>query len=133
MEQRSEKTDSLGSERDVDKRSYLQSFSPGGGISQSNISGGEKGRWQQASNQTQKSKQVCALPTLQNGGFALSEILITGKRLHVQNRLEGRVLQCTTKQGFPEISKDPMGRKPIRVPVPLFWARLRQFQFQCQC
>ena len=51
MEQRPERTDRLGSERDVAEGSYLQSFTSGRIISQSNISSREKGWRQQASNQ----------------------------------------------------------------------------------
>ena len=42
MEQRLERTDRLGSERDVGEGSYLQSFTSGRRISQSNISNREK-------------------------------------------------------------------------------------------
>ena len=52
MQQRSERTDILGSERDVAEEN--QSFTSGKRISQSNISSREKGWEQQASNQSKK-------------------------------------------------------------------------------
>ena len=76
MEQRSERTDRLGSKRDVGERSYLPSFTSRRRISQSNISSREEWR-QQASNQSKKPQQICALPVFQNGGFALPNIFIT--------------------------------------------------------
>ena len=84
LEQRSERTDRLGSERDVGEGSYLQSFTSGKRISQSNISSREKGWGQHASNQSTKPQQICALPAFQNGGFALPKNVITEWRLHVQ-------------------------------------------------
>ena len=37
--------------------------------------------------------------------------------------LKDALFQCAAKQGFPEISKISMGRKLVRVPLPLFWTR----------
>ena len=85
MEQISETTDRLGSERDVVERSYLRSFTSGRRISQSNISSREGGWGQQASNQSKKPQQICASPAFQDGGFPLPQVFITEWRLHVQN------------------------------------------------
>ena len=123
MEQRSEKTDRLGSKRDVGEGSYLQSFTSERIISQSNISRREKGWAQQASNQSRKPQQICALPGFQNKGFALSKIVITEWRPHVKNRFKRYIFQCAAKQGVLKISKISMGRKLVRVPLPLFWTR----------
>ena len=71
MEQRSGRTDGLGSERDVGEGSFLQSFTSGRRISQSNISSREKGWGRKPSNQFKYLQQICALPAFQNGGFAL--------------------------------------------------------------
>ena len=85
MEQISETTDRLGSERDVVEGSYLRSFTSGRRISQSNISSREGGWGQQASNQSKKPQQICASPAFQDGGFPLPQVFITEWRLHVQN------------------------------------------------
>ena len=61
MEQRSERTDKLGSEKDVGEGSCLQSFTSGRRISQSNISSREKGWGQQASKQSKKPQQICTM------------------------------------------------------------------------
>ena len=93
------------------------------GFFQSNISSREK-RWvQQVSNQSKKPQQICALPAFQNGGFALPKIVITEWRLYVQNRFKRCIFQCAAKQGFPEISEISMGRKLVRLPLPLFLIR----------
>ena len=88
MEQISETTDRLGSERDVVEGSYLRSFTSGRRISQSNISSREGGWGQQASNQSKIPQQICASPAFQDGGFPLTQIYITEWRLHVQNRFK---------------------------------------------
>ena len=93
------------------------------GFFQSNISSREK-RWvQQVSNQSKKPQLICALPAFQNGGFALPKIFITEWRLYLQNRFKRCIFQCAAKQGFPEISEISMGRKLVRLPLPLFWTR----------
>ena len=33
------------------------------------------------------------------------------------------IFQCAAKQGFPEISTISMGRKLVRIPLPLFWTK----------
>ena len=58
MEQRSERTDRLGRERDVGEGSYLESFTSGKRISQLNISNREKGWGQQASNHSKKPQHI---------------------------------------------------------------------------
>ena len=54
IEQRSKRTDRLGSEKDVQEGSYLQSVESGRRISQLSISSREKGWGQKASNQSKK-------------------------------------------------------------------------------
>ena len=76
----------------------------------------------QASNQSKKPQENCALPEFQNGGFGLPKIFITDWR-HVQNRFKRCIFQCAAKQGAPKISKTPVGRKLVRVPLPQFWTR----------
>ena len=61
MEKRSERTDKLGSEKDVGEGSYLQSFTAERRISQSNISSREKGWGQQVSKQSEKPQQICTM------------------------------------------------------------------------
>ena len=97
MEQRSERTGRFGSERDVRKGSYLQNFTSGKRISQSDISSREKGLWQQGSNQSKKPQQIRALPAFQNERFALPKIFITEWRLRLQNRFKRCIFQCATK------------------------------------
>ena len=89
MEQRSERTDRLGSERDVG-----EGFTSGRRISLSNFSGREKGWDQQACHQSKNPHQICDLPAFQNGGFALTNIFITEWRLHVENRFKRCIFQC---------------------------------------
>ena len=75
------------------------------------------------SNQSNKPQQICALPPFQNGAFARPKVVITKWRLRVQNRFKRCIFQCAAKQGVPEISKILMGRKLVRVHLPLFWTR----------
>ena len=42
-------------------------------------------------------------------------------QLHMQNRFKGCMFQCTTTQGLSKINKISLGRKLVRVPLPLFW------------
>ena len=121
MEQRSERTGRFGSERDVRKGSYLQNFTSGKRISQSDISSREKGLWQQGSNQSKKPQQIRALPAFHNERFALPKIFITEWRLRLQIDLKDAYFSVPLR--VPEISKISMGRKLVRVPIPLFWTR----------
>ena len=41
----------------------------------------------------------------------------------MQNRFKRCIFQCGAKQGVPEISKISMGRKLVRVPLPLPWTK----------
>ena len=46
---------------------------------------------------------------------------MTKKGLHVQNRLEGCILQRSSTQRFTKLSTVSLGRKLVRVPVPMLW------------
>ena len=61
------------------------------------------------------------LQALQDGRFAPSEIYVAGRGLHVQNRPEGCILQCSSTQKFTKIRNVSLGRQLVRVPVPMLW------------
>ena len=65
------------------------------------------------------SELVQSLQTLQDGKFALSEICVAKRGLHVQHRPEGCILQRSSTQGFTKISTVSLGRKLVRVPAPM--------------
>ena len=89
MEQRSGRTDGLGSERDVGEGSFLQSFTSGRRISQSNISSREKGWGQQASKQSKKPQQICTMCKIDLKDAFLSVPLSRESRKLVRFQWEG--------------------------------------------
>ena len=64
---------------------------------------------------------VYSLQTLQGRIFALSEVYVAKKGLHVENRSQGRILQRSFTQRFTKISTVSLGRKLVQVPVPRLW------------
>ena len=54
-------------------------------------------------------------------GFALSGVYVANGELHVQNRSEGCILQCSSTQRFTKSSTLSLGRELVRIPVSLFW------------
>ena len=67
------------------------------------------------------SESVCSLQTHQDGRFALSEVCVAEKQLHVQSRPEGCTLQRSSAQRFTKISTVSWVRKLERVPVTMLW------------
>ena len=114
MEQRLERTDRLGSERDVG-----EGLTSGRRISLSNFSGREKGRDQQACHQSKNPHQICDLPAFQIEGFAPTNIFIIEWRLHVENRFKRCIFQCALYKN---------SRKLLR----FRWKR-NLYEFLCLC
>ena len=52
-----------------------------------------------------------------------------GKRLHVQNRLEGRLFYNTSRQIMSSFGEVFMGRESLRIPVSVFWSRTSPSSF----
>ena len=84
----------------------------------------QKRRRQPTSHISERSESVHSLQTLQDGRFALSEVCVVKRGLHVENRPEGCILQCSSTQRFTKISTVFLGRELVRVPVPLLWFRI---------
>ena len=92
-------------------------------ISEQPVCNQEK-RWGKQTNyKFEKFKQFHTLSPFQNGKFAFTKRSTAAKRFYVQNRPKRRLFLRTNKQKLKKISEISMGRKPIRVPLPLFWSR----------
>ena len=60
---------------------------------------------------------MCTLNALQNRKFTGFKINDEGKRLRVQNRLEGRLFYSTSRQIMPSFGENVMGRESLWIPV----------------
>ena len=115
------KTSRSGSEGNAGKGFYFKSLSLKRGIFEQFVSDRQK-RWREPTNHKfEGSELVHSLQTLQDGRFALPEICVAKRGLHVQNRPEGCILQCSSTQRFTKISTVSSGRELVRVPVPMLW------------
>jgi len=77
---------------------------------------------QQTSNQSQTSKCLYTLPSLQNGRFTSSERSVERERLHVQDRFERRLLLCSSSPESTKVYSFSMGGRTVRIPLSLFRA-----------
>ena len=71
-------------------------------------------------------ESVCTLYALQNGKFPDFD---EGKRLHVQNRFEGRLFYSVSRQIMSSFSEIFMGRESLPITVSLFWSRTSPSSF----
>ena len=69
--------------------------------------------------QYEGSESVYSLQTLQDGRFALSDVCVAERGLHMQSRPEGCILQRSSTQRFTKISTVSLVRKLARVPEPM--------------
>ena len=77
-------------------------------------------RWREPSSQKfEGSESVHSLQTLQDGRFL--KVCVAKKGLHVQNRPEGCILQRSSTQRLMKLSTVSLGRKLVRVSVPILW------------
>ena len=89
------------------------------GILQQFVSDQQK-RWREPSSQKfEGSESVHSLQTLQDGRFV--KVCVAKKGLHVQNRPEGCILQRSSTQRLMKLSTVSLGRKLVRVSVPILW------------
>ena len=89
------------------------------GILQQFVSDQQK-RWGEPSSQKfEGSESVHSLQTLQDGRFV--KVCVAKKGLHVQDRPEGCILQCSSTQRLMKLSTVSLGRKLVRVSVPILW------------
>ena len=79
--------------------------------------------------ESESSEPVCTLYAIQNGNFADFKIYDEGKRLHVQNRFEGRLFCSTSRQIISSFSEVFMGMESLRIPVSVFWSRTSPSSF----
>ena len=98
-------------------------------IPQQSVPSGKKGWWSASCNKFERSESIYTVPALQNGRATLPQGHVEGKRLHVQTRLEGRLLKYPFVQGIKEICKVSVGWHPVRVHMPMFrsWSSTSNF------
>ena len=89
------------------------------GILQQFISDQQKRWWEPSSHKFEGSESDHSLQTLQDGRFA--NVCVAEKGLHVQNRPEGCILQRSSTQRLTKLSTVSLGRKLVRVSVPMLW------------
>ena len=115
------KTCRTGSEGNAGKGLHFKLLSLKRGVFEQFVSDQQK-RWSEpTSHKFEGSESVHSLQTLQDGRFALSEKCAAKRGLHMQNRPEGCILQCSSTQIFMKINTVSSGRKLVRVPVPMLW------------
>ena len=115
------KTSRSGSECNAGKGLHFKSLSLKRGIFQRFVCAQQK-RWKQTTiHKFEESELVQSLLTLQDGRFTLPEVCVGKRGLHVQNRPEGCILQCSSTQNLTKISTISLDRELVRVPLPMFW------------
>ena len=113
------KTSRSGSEGNAGKVLHFKILSLKKGILQQFASEQQK-RWREpSSHKFEGMESVHSLQALHDGRFA--KICVAKKELHVQNRPEGCTLQRFSTQRFMKVSTVSLGRKLVRVPVPMLW------------
>ena len=75
----------------------------------------------ETSNNSETSKCVYTIQSLQNGRIAKSEIFVTRGRLYVQARSKGCILLCSFTEKLKEIRSVLLVKELIRISVPMFW------------
>ena len=125
IKSRKTKTSRSGREGNAGKGLHFKSLSPKRGIFEQFVSDQQKRWWEPTSHKFEGSESVHSLQTLQGRRFALSKVCVAKKGLHVQNRPEGCILQRSSTQSFTKISTISLGRKLVRVPVPMPWFATR--------
>ena len=115
------KTSKSWSEGNAGKELHFKSWSLKRGIFEQFASDQQK-RWKEPTrHKFEGSESVCSPQALQDGRFALSEVCVAERGLHVQSRPEGGILQCSSTQRFTKISMVSLVRKLLPVPVPMLW------------
>ena len=89
------------------------------GILQQFVSDQQKSWREPSSQKFEGSESVHSLQTLQDGRFV--KVCVAKKGLHVQNRPEGCILQRSSTQRLMKLSTVSLGRKLVRVSVPILW------------
>ena len=118
-----------GSGRNVEKRSHTESVCLQGPLSEQSISCEEKGWGEQTCDKLKGIEQVYSVRTLQDGGFAFSEICVTRRGLDVKDRLERRLFRNSSGYNLKEICEVRMVRELVSVPLSVFWAGSRPTNF----
>ncbi len=67
------------------------------------------------------TEHLCGNKQVQNGGLNFTTLNPTGKRLHDEVRLEGRLHFHSCGRGTQEVSSVHFQRCPIRIPMPAIW------------
>ena len=83
----------------------------------------QEGWGQSSCDKLKKIEQVDPLSTLQDGSFALCEVHVAARRLHVQIRHEGCLLFVSLTQKLQGQSSFSMVREALRIPLSVFWLR----------
>ena len=112
-----------GSARAFGKGCSLQIMPFRRGISKQYLFGPKKGRGSAPSDQFEGLEQVCSLRTFQNGRFGLFEVPSAKGRLHVQDRFEGCLFQCSLTQIISQICQVSLVRQYLHIPLPVFRVR----------
>ena len=89
----------------------------------------QEGWGQSSCDKPKKIEQVNPLSTLQDGSFALCEVHVATRRLHVQIRHEGCLLFGSLTQKLQGQSSFSMVREALRIPLSVFWLRTSSKNF----
>ena len=83
---------------------------------------GEKGWGKSSCHKFEESQSVYFVPIFQNRGYVLSQGTFSERGLPVETEHEGWIFLSTSPSIVKEVSAFSMGKKSLRVPVPMLWA-----------
>ena len=89
----------------------------------------QEGWGQSSCDKLKKIEQVDPLSTLQDGSFALCEVHVATRRLHVQIRHEGCLIFGSLNQKLQGQCSFSMVREALQIPLSVFWLRTRAKNF----
>ena len=103
------------------QRSHIHGTTSGQAICQPSVSGPEERWFPETGNKLEKVEPVCGVPTLQDGGSPSFEGFNPTGGFHDKGGLKGRLLQCSSVSGTPEIPQVQVAGKTVSVPLSTVW------------
>ena len=113
LNQETQKQEDLEVKAMLEKGSISSNLSLKRGIFEQFVSDQQK-RWRETTSHKFEGSE-----TLRDGKCALSEVCVTKRGLHKQNRPEGCIIQRSSTQRITKISTVSLGRELARGPMPL--------------